>query len=67
MRTAADLRRAARAAGLYIESIERVPVPGAPGETTLSARMGAKDDDPWAAARLLASGPLWVDHGTFIE
>lgn len=53
MRTAADLRRAARAAGLDIESIERVPVPGAPGETTLSARMVAKDDDPWAAARLL--------------
>lgn len=49
MRTLSDLVAAARAAGLQIESVERVPVAG--GGTALSARMTF--DDPWAAARLL--------------
>jgi transglutaminase-like putative cysteine protease len=49
MRTADDLRRVARRAGLSIVGIERVPAAG--GGTTLSARMRFRD--PWAAARLL--------------
>lgn len=49
MRTEADLRAAAAAAGLTVDLVERVPVAG--GRTALAARM--RFSDPWAAARLL--------------
>jgi len=51
VRTTSDLRRAADAAGLTVDQVELVPMPGAPGQTTIAARMSF--EDPWAAARLL--------------
>jgi hypothetical protein len=50
VRTSANLRASASAAGLTIDTIESVPMPGGEGEV-LSSRM--LFDDPWAAARLL--------------
>jgi hypothetical protein len=50
MRSAADLRSAARRAGMTLLELERVPAPGGAG-WTWSARM--RFTDPWAAARLL--------------
>jgi hypothetical protein len=49
VRTREDIYAAARAAGLTVDTVERVPVAG--GGTALAARMSF--DDPWAAARLL--------------
>jgi rRNA maturation protein Nop10 len=51
VRTQADLLAAAERAGLKVESIEWVPASG--GRYTLAARFSF--DDPWAAARLLAT------------
>ncbi len=50
MRSASDLRSAARRAGMTVVSLERVPAPGGTG-WTWSARLRFRD--PWAAARLL--------------
>jgi hypothetical protein len=51
VRTATDLQSAARSAGLRLDQVERVPMPGTDDGWTLATRMSFTD--PWAAARLL--------------
>jgi Transglutaminase-like superfamily len=51
VRTATDLELAAHDAGLSVDQVERVPMPGTENGWVLASRMSF--EDPWAAARLL--------------
>jgi hypothetical protein len=53
VRTEADLRSAAAAAGLTVAGAELVPMPGDPSRSVVASRMVF--DDPWAAARFLVA------------